>query len=307
MAVSERRVVKGLCVASACFSAGAGHASILEEVLFRIDLMGGSPLSAIMVNLAENIASPMQAPRGLQPQDLVIVGYDAIGQPVTAVSEPTGLVISSALAGSLSSGLEAGIYPVGSQLYQLPPGGQLSLYDQSRDGEQLAMAQALLMSRVDGSITTVISGILLPELAPARLASVYDARGEADLLNVARINSTVLGAVNTGEILTNVSAEWQTSALIPRIGLQLAEVSVGANARVAESVTGTADASSLTLAAMGGSAQNPALVLNQATNGTAIVGRIHTLVQSQSASVGEIMTTVIGALNAGSVNSEPRP
>lgn len=307
MAFSEHRLVKGLCVASACLSAGPGHASILEEVLFRIDLMGGSPLSAIMVNLAENLATPLQAPRGLHPHDLVVVGYDTNGMPVTAVSDPTGLVISSALAGSLTSGLEAGIYPVGSQLYHLPPAGQLSLYDQSRDGDQLAMAQALLMSRVDGSITTVISGILLPELAPARLASVYDAKGETDLLSLARINSTVLGAVNTGEILTNVTADWQTSALVPHIGLHLAEVSVGANAQVSEAIIGTAEASSLTLAAMGGGAQNPALVLNQATNGTAIVGRVQTLVQSQSAGVGEIITTVIGALNAGSVNAEPRP
>jgi hypothetical protein len=109
------------------------------------------------------------------------------------------------------------------------------------------------------------------------------------------------------EILTNVTADWQTSALVPHIGLHLAEVSVGANAQVSEAIIGTAEASSLTLAAMGGGAHNPALVLNQATNGTAIVGRVQTLVQSQSAGVGEIITTVIGALNAGSVNAEPRP
>lgn len=296
-----------LAIALAMAATEAGHASVLQEVLFRIDLMGTSPLSSIMVNLAENIAMPIQTARGLQNEDLVIVGYGSDGLAITLQSGESGLIIPPELAASMSNGLHAGIYPVGSQLYLLPPAGQLSLYEQTREGEVLSQAQALLMSRIDGSINTVITGIAFPELAPAQLASVYDAHGEADILNLATISSTVLGAVNTGEIVTNVTAHWQPAALAPRVDLQLAEVSMGASVSLSEALTGGVASSSLTLKALGGTAQGPALALNQATNGTAIAGQIRTIVFQQTVSVGEIMSTAIGAVNAGTVNPLARP
>lgn len=307
MTLSGQRLANNLVLVATAALAGPGNATILEEVLFRIDLMGTSPLSAIMVNLAENIATPLQTTRDLLAEDLVIVGYASDGTTVTVQAGADGLTVTPELAASMSSGLRAGLYPVGSQLFQLPPAGQLSLYEQSREGEALSQAQALLMSRVDGSITTVITGIVLPDLAPARLASVYDTRNEADRLGFQQISSTVLGAVNTGEILTNVSATWQADALTPQIGLRLAEVSLGANAHVSEAIIDTASASSLSLVELGGSSTNPALVLNLASNGTAIDGHIRTIVQNQTILIGEIMTTTIGALNAGAVNPAPKP
>ncbi len=307
MTQSRHVPVKRLVILAALGPAGAANASILEQVLLRIDLMGNSPLSAIIVNLAENIATPMQTALSLQPADLVIVGYAGDGTAVMLQAGEAGVTVSADLAQSMSPGLPAGLYPVGSQLYQLPPAGQLSLYEESRDGAALAQAQALLMSRVDGSITTVITGVTLPDLAPAQLASVYDTRRESDLLGLDRINSTVLGAVNTGEVVTNVTAAWHADELAPLIGYRLAEVSMGANARVTEAALQSASASSLALTELGGSSHAPALVLNQATNATAIAGEIRTIVHSQTVRIGEMVTTAIGAVNGGAVNPGPEP
>ena len=301
MTRTRQLVVMVLCCLS---GAGVGKASILEDVLFRIDLMGSSPLSAIMVNLASNIATPMQVPATLAPGALVIVGYDRNGAAVSLEAGATGVMVPPELAESMATGLQAGLYPVGSHLYELPPAGQLSLYAQSREGEALSRAQALLMSRVDGSITTVIRGVMLPELAPAQLASVYNPHREADQLGLDQIRSTTLGAVNTGEILTNVTAKWQTDALVPGIGLDLAEVSLGTSSRMSEAMIDTASASRLSTRELGGPA-GAALVLNLASNGTAIAGQITTIVQSQSVRIDEILTTAIGAVNAGAINPAP--
>jgi hypothetical protein len=298
----SRTLPTSFLVLAAICPAGAGQASILEDVLLRIEMMGSSPLSAVMVNLAENVAKPRHSYLSLQPADMVIVGYADDGSAVMVQAGEAGVTVSAELAQGMSSGLPAGLYPVGSQLYQLPPAGQLSLYEESREGEALAQARALLMSRIDGSITTVITGIRLPDLAPAQLATVYDIRHDSDLLALERINSTVLGAVNTGEVVTNVSAAWHTNELAPLIGVRLAEVSMGANADVSEAVSNTAGASSLALIQLGGSSEVSALVLNQATNGLAIAGQIRTVVESQTVRIGETVTTAIGAVNAGAVN-----
>lgn len=300
------RIATGFAFLAATGAVGVGNASILEEVLFRIDLMGTSPLSAVMVNLAENIATSRSAPRTLQPGEQVIVGYDRNGSAIALQAGPAGVMVPPELAANMSTGLQAGLYPVGSHLYQVPPAGQLSLYEQSRDGEALSRAQALLMSRVDGSITTVISGVMLPELAPAQLARVYDGHQDTDALGLDSIRSTTLGAVNTGQILTNVTAKWQADALTPDIGVRLAEVSMGASTQLAEAMITTAGASSLSTHELGGT-RGAALVLNQATNGTAIAGQITTIVQSQSVRIDEILTTAIGAVNAGAINPGPAP
>lgn len=283
---------------------GVGQASILEDVLLRIDQLGHSPLSAIMVNLASNVATPMETPATLAPGALVVVGYDQDGVPVSLQAGESGVTVPPELAASMATGLQAGLYPVGSQLYELPPAGQLSLYAQSRDGEALSQAQALLMSRVDGSITTVIRGVLLPDLAPAQLASVYNPHREADLLRLDQIRSTTLGAVNTGEILTNVTAKWQTDALAPDLDLGLAEVSLGTSSLISQAMTDTASASHLSSRELGGIG-GAALVLNLASNEMAIAGQITTIVQSQSVRIDEILTTAIGAINAGAINPAP--
>lgn len=277
-------------------------ASVLAEVLAQIDAMGGSPLAAVMTNLAENIAVPVQGFRELRPNDRVIVGYDGAGAPVVLEAGNEGVFLSAEVASTLSSGLQAGLYPAGSLLFSLPPAGQLSLYEESRDGAELAHARELLMSKIDGSITNIILSAAPPELAPVQLASVYVARHTDDLLDLDSIRSTALGAVNTGEIITNVSAALVPGAVVPQINMRLAEVSSGANVSLDEVVSGTASSLHMVTGELGGSAFDRALVLNQSTNVSMVTAHVLTIVRQQNTNISEITTTAIGAINAGSVN-----
>lgn len=291
------------------FLAGAvlglpAHASILGDVLFRIDQMGRSPLAAVMVNLAENIATPTLQERVLEPGQSAIIGYDAMGRAVEVMAGPAGVVVTSAMAQTLQTGLQAGLYPIGSQLYELPPAGQLSLFEQSRDGAQLAQAQALLMTRVDGRITNVITGVAFPDLAPAALTRVYQSNTDRDLLELAILDATTLGAVNSGQIVTNVAAEWQSGLASQQLSIELARISTGANILVENALTTDVQVVSLVAQQLGGVGDSGALVLNQATNATEVVGRILNIVQDQQVSIGQLTTTTIGAINAGSVNPD---
>ncbi|MFD1808604.1 hypothetical protein ACFSHQ_12285 [Gemmobacter lanyuensis] len=56
----------------------------------------------------------------------MIIGYDALGDPVRATATAEGVMVSESTASGLASGLAAGLYPPGSALYSVPPGGQLS-------------------------------------------------------------------------------------------------------------------------------------------------------------------------------------
>lgn len=307
MMIRTSHVAKAAGLIAAFSPFGAAEASILDDVLVRISMMGSSPLSAIMINLAENMGSEVRTPRTLRTGELVIVGYRADGSAVEVQAGPAGVLVTPELATTLQTGLRAGLYPVGSQLYELPPAGQLSLFQEARDGAALAYAQDLLMTRVDGSITNIIRGITLPDLAPVQLTRVYNTNSSSDFLDMDRINTTVLGAVNTGEIVTSVRAEWETGGSASQIGLRMAEVSLGANLHLDEALATTAAAGSFAAIELGGSAGNVALVLNQATNGTAIAGQVLTIVQQQNTIIGEILTTAIGAVNAGSVNPKRAP
>lgn len=284
--------------------ADAVGASILEDVLFQIDLMGSSPLSAVMINLAENIAVPLQSSRTLRAGEQVVVGYGVDGTPVEVLAGQAGVWVSPDTAHSLQTGLEAGLYPVGSQLYDLPPAGQLSLFEQSREGAALVQAQELLMSRIDGSITNIIIGIQPYELAPSELAQVYSSTQDNDLLAMETIDSTVLGAVNSGQIVTHVAAEWRQGTAAEMLGIQLAQISAGSGVQIDEAMTVAAQAISVSSYELGGAPDSAALLLNQATNASAITARVLNIVQQQNLRVGDIVTTAIGAINAGSVNPQ---
>ena len=111
-----------------------------------------------------------------------------------------GVLVTESTAAGLSSGLAAGIYPPGSALYAVPPAGQLSLFQEAQDRRALALATELVMTRIDGSVTNIITGIVPPEMA-----SVYALQqGPAIGVVLGEVQSTVIGSVNTGEIVTHV-------------------------------------------------------------------------------------------------------
>lgn len=263
--------------------------------------MGKSPLLSVMVNLAETIATPTLEDRRLFPGDRVILGYDASGNPVSATAGPTGLVVTPAIAGSMPNGLSAGLYPVGSALYALPPAGQLSLFAETSSGQRLERARDLALSRIDGTITNVIEGVILPDLVPATMVAVYDAqRGLNDMSFMGDMRTTVLGAVNTGEIVTQIIVRVQPEG---QIDMALAAINQGAGIALQEAQTRSASASALDLRQTGGNSDVQALALNLAHSASEISGAVVNRVNGQSASIGQIVTTVLGAVNGGRVNS----
>lgn len=291
---------RSIAVAAFALSAQTAGASTLEGVLERINQMGGSPLMSIMVNLAETIANPVTEDRKLLEGDRVILGYDISGNPVTTVAGPTGVTVTPVLAASMTSGVAAGLYPVGSALYALPPAGQLSLFDETVTGRALETARELAMSRIDGSVTNIIEGLLLPDLVPATLvaAQIAQSMSENELV-MQDIRTTVLGAVNTGEIVTNVTISLQPGG---SVDMALAGISNGAEIAVQQAQTRSASASSVQISQIGGQPDVQALALNIAHSASAITGAVVNRVNGQSVIVGDIVTTVLGAVNGGRMN-----
>ena len=296
-----------LASAAVVLSAISAEASILDSVLASIADMGISPLSAVMANIAASAGPAVERERGLQPGDRVIVGYGPARAPILATAGAAGLFISETQAGGMGpGGLAAGLYPVGSALYALPPAGQLSLFAQAEDGRRLDRARELVLSRIDGSITNIVDGLLLPDLGPAAIVLAYDAGASRDLVSIEEIHATVLGAVNAGEIVTQLDISWIQGQVDAQIDLSLAGVSIGANLALQEVTTEAAQARSLSLSQLGGGPDAAALALNMSSNAMEVTGRVSNDISGQSARIATIVTTVLGAVNGGSVNGTRR-
>jgi hypothetical protein len=176
----------------------------------------------------------------------------------------------------------------------------LSLFDETVTGRALETARELAMSRIDGSVTNIIEGLLLPDLVPATLVAAQIAQSVAENQIVMQdIRTTVLGAVNTGQIVTNVTVSFQPGG---SVDLALAGISNGADIAVQQAQTRSAWASSVQISQIGGQPDVQALALNIAHSASAITGAVVNRVNGQSVVVGDIVTTVLGAVNGGRVN-----
>ena len=300
VSIATFAAVQGFAVAP------AGAASILEDVLDALSGLYAAPLVAMFGNAAINVPTQTMVTATLRAGDQVIIGYDALQNPVQAVADAAGLTVTAEQAASLQSGLQAGLYPAGSALFSLPPAGQLSLYDQSADGMALARAEEMFLSRIDGRVTNIVTGMLFPDLAPTVLAAAYDPNGSDPLDHLAsttaQINSTVLGAVNTGAVVSNVQV---LVGGLPGLGegLGRAKISIGANGLVGLAKTEAALAVSAGLGQMGAAPETANITYNIAVNAMAIDGRVMNRVSASTARVAQITSTVIGAVNGGAINS----
>lgn len=298
---------RGLVMSAAliCALPAPCRSASLAEVLDRIAGMGVSPLGAIFLNASFNAPRPLIQPRGLQPGQRVIVGFDPLGSPVHATAGETGLLVSPELAGSLSSGLAAGLYPPGSALYSLPPAGQLSLYEADRNGDRLDRATESVLAAVDGSITNIIESRLLPDLAPVR-AMAGSLQPPVDrMVDFDTVSSTVLGAVNSGEIIAAIRVETLIADHLPVIDIDAAGIALGGSFRLDESaiLDGVA-AQSLAIRQPGGTPDARSLVANLSSNLGAVNGRIANHIAGQGVNIASITSTVIGSVNAGIVDAD---
>jgi hypothetical protein len=131
-----------------------------------------------------------------------------------------------------------------------------------------------LLNQIDGSITNTLTGV-------TSTATVGDLVLAVDQVTVdlGDMSTTVLGAVNTGEI------------------------TLGVNQGVSEAVAGTSSAVANSIAQLGGSIDSSAIVLNVASNATSVLGSVNNAFEGLDGSVGNVATTVLGAVNTGTITS----
>ena len=98
-------------------------------------------------------------------------------------------------------------------------------------------------------------------------------------MELGNMATTVLGAVNTGDI------------------------ALGVNATLSEAQTRSSKALSGAVEQVGGSADRAALVLNVAANMTWIDGSISNSLTGVNSTVGTLSTTTLGAVNTGTITS----
>ena len=159
--MARQRIRSILCVAAFTISPTCASASILERVIALLDAAYPHiKASNISANIAENISNPTTRTRSLATGDRVIIGYDTTGTAVLGTADAFGVWVDRSQASALGSGVSAGLYPVGSAVYSLPPAGQLSIFDQSSSGGTLTPAQETVMTRIDGSITNVMTSVM---------------------------------------------------------------------------------------------------------------------------------------------------
>jgi len=284
----------------ACLTTGLALATpvqaetILERVLSMLDAQG---FSGVFANVAENASRMVNLPRSLSQGDQVIIGFDASGAAVTALAHADGLRVDPATAGTLVSGLAAGIYPVGSSLYRLPPAGQLSLFEQDRAGQALALAREFLTTRIDGSIQFSAFAKVTEDPAVVATASLSVTLADPLVRSMSdKVASTVLGAVNSGAVLKGLDLGGGVPA-------EVSSLVAGANGHLERAMTAGARAQWVTTSPFGGSDTGAVLALNAAANTAEVTGALRIRIEAASARIGAITSTVIGAVNSGVVRT----
>ncbi|RID89885.1 hypothetical protein D2N39_20645 [Gemmobacter lutimaris] len=132
-----------------------------------------------------------------------------------------------------------------------------------------------LVSAIDGSISNAMTGI-----TSATAAVGADVLAHSDVqIDIGDLSTTVLGAVNTGDM------------------------TLGVNQDVSEAISGTSSAVSSSIAQLGGVTDQTALVLNVASNATDVIGSVNNSFASLNGSIGNVATTVLGAVNTGTIIS----
>lgn len=290
-----------LCTIAFALVGTSAEASLLSEVLDRIARMGPSPLATIMVNASVNALNPLQTPRKLAEGMRVIIGYDPLGRAVEAHAGPLGILVTAEASLGMQSGLAAGIYPVGSALFSLPPAGQLSLFEADLNGARLERATEAVLAAVDGSVTTIIDGHLMPDLAPVQALAGQIQQPDAQAVQLDRVTTTVLGAVNSGEIVSSIRVDQLVDTATIVVDLAEARIATGHSFITGQAVAGNAQAQAFKASQIGGEENLSSLLINLSMNASAISGTVVTEVRSQTTRVSSITTTVIGSINSGVV------
>lgn len=129
-------------------------------------------------------------------------------------------------------------------------------------------------SIIDGSVTNVISGVTEATAIAGTAGAIL-----VQEVEVGNIATTVLGAVNTGDI------------------------AVGVNSSANEATSAASRALTASMSVVGGSADTGSMMLNISHNSSVINGSVSNMLVAVNGSVGNIATTTLGAVNTGTISS----
>lgn len=159
---------------------------------------------------------------------------------------------------------------------------------------------AELVGNIDGSIDINLSHIATNQFGQLtnvieEISDPFITRVEIDAItfDMGDISTTVLGAVNTGDIALSGS--------VSRLSENFDETVSSAVAGLSQSVSDVRNTSIEATSNLLGDSTNPVLVLNLADNVASIDGSIRISMESVNGTTGTIGTTVLGAVNTGSI------
>lgn len=272
-----KNLLASTAIALVAMAGAASAQSVLERVLTSIeDTPNASTVNGTFANIAENIGV-------LSTEQIATYSYE--GDIVS--EDQLDLIIASEIDLAIAAivfndgGAGADTWTFGGSTYTSLADAQEAATNAARNAVLLdaefagfADGASVLLNTINGSITNTMEGIAA---ATASNGSVF-AINEVTV-DIGDLTTTVLGAVNTGDI------------------------ALGANMDVSEAVAGASQAIHGTIDQIGGSVDTAALVLNVASNSTAVLGNVNNQFASLNGSIGNVATTVLGAVNTGTITN----
>lgn len=278
-------VTTALCVAG--FASTASAQSVLERVLGKIDNSTNlASVNGTFANIAENIGGAAAVTVYKDASDKIISqeAYDAGLQ--AAVDAAVGAISPVAAPDpanyDLTTTAGQSAYNSAKSSYDTYVANVASAKNTAATTYAAGYTPTTVavegLAGIDGSILNVVDGIT--DATQTATAGVVNAvEYNMPELNWGDMSTTVLGAVNTGEI------------------------TLGVNQSVEQAKTTSTGALSSMVDQLGGSADTGALVLNVASNMTGVNGSIRNTMSEVNGTVGNLGTTVLGAVNTGTITS----
>jgi hypothetical protein len=293
----KKLLLASSAVALMSLSGAASAQSVLERVLNSITTDNMLPVTGTFANIAENVAvlGPTEV-TVYQSGNVVLTQaeYDALvaSDEGNAADYATGAVQESDAVYADWNGATLGgdgwSTNGGSTVYSTAEGAYDAVYASAYDfalaewatydnynDQVLTIGDSMILNQIDGSVTNALSGMTS---ATANVGETVLAIDQVTV-DIGDVSTTVLGAVNTGT------------------------TSLGVNSDYNQAIAGTSEAVSGKVQQLGGVANQTALVLNVASNATSVVGSVTNTFNALNGSVGNIGTTVLGAVNTGTISS----
>ncbi|RID89884.1 hypothetical protein D2N39_20640 [Gemmobacter lutimaris] len=288
-----KKLLATTALAVIAMSGAASAQSVLERVLssINVDNTNMLPVTGTFANIAENIAvlQPTTSTVYTKTDGSVISAadyealkaseaYETFATGSLYYNSTTGEYVTKAQYDAMTTAAAAGFAATTAAVYLKADGTYVTTTPTTTYSTYTAKVidgPAQILNNIDGSITNTMTGI---QDATASVGTDVLAFSEVQV-DIGDLSTTVLGAVNTGDI------------------------TLGVNQDVSEAISGTSSAVSASINQLGGVTDQTALVLNVASNATDVIGSVNNSFTSLNGSIGNVATTVLGAVNTGTITS----